>query len=730
MFTHYYVTSRRLILTLVLTFIPIFCWKSNVYGQTIQPQKNSRMPKVPNGSTIATKTVITDNVVITGSRNEMLQSNSPVKVETISGALIQKTGAVNLGNVLQEQTGMAITTNVRSGVQMMGLNADYTLILIDGQPMVGRVAGVLDLNRVSIGNVQQIEIVKGPMSSLYGSEALAGVINIITRRPDDGFAGRIYTQFLQRGALEAQGEATFGSTKCDVSTYFNFKHVTPFSLTQDTLTLPYSGSSDMTFQTRVQYYPSNTTKLTLNSRFFRMNTEGAFIESFFGQIAANRGSVVQNDFATTLSADITLGKARVSVQSYLMRYVETYNFDVNQGSGSSIDDLNRTVWRNVLQYDVLWNEKNRFTFGGELQLDNTGGTRYLDKPFYRTLVGFGQWEGNPTPWLGYALSARYDATNIFGNSFNPRFSIIVKPLEHIRIRSSVGTGFKAPDFRQMFVEFSNRLPGANYDLIGARRLGINLQPERSFAVDIGFVWDILPEHIRAEKTLTSPLTIDVRAYQNNLRDLIEFYYVGQNGSRAVYSYRNISRVVTEGLEVNLKTVIAISTFSIIQLTTGYQYLHTYDQEVMEAINSRTAGSINPATGQFIPLTKSNYAGLWFRSPHTGNLRIQYDNEEHQFTANCRIQYIGRFGDEALNSNGFAITTPAARTVADLPQEFVAEYTLVNLFFSKNFFLDDNVINARTLRLGCGINNLFNVLNIRSIPNVVGRQFFVNLQCSW
>ena len=66
------------------------------------------------------------------------------------------------------------------GVQMQGLDSEYTLVLIDGVPLIGRSAGTLDLSRLSVGNIKQIEIVKGASSSLYGSEALGGVINIIT----------------------------------------------------------------------------------------------------------------------------------------------------------------------------------------------------------------------------------------------------------------------------------------------------------------------------------------------------------------------------------------------------------------------------------------------------------------------------------------------------------------------------------------------------------------------
>jgi outer membrane receptor for ferrienterochelin and colicins len=85
-----------------------------------------------------------------------------------------------LADVLREQNGITMTSGFGAGVQLQGLNPDYTIILIDGEPLIGRTAGVLDLNRIAVGNIKKIEIVKGPSSSLYGSEAMAGVINIIT----------------------------------------------------------------------------------------------------------------------------------------------------------------------------------------------------------------------------------------------------------------------------------------------------------------------------------------------------------------------------------------------------------------------------------------------------------------------------------------------------------------------------------------------------------------------
>ena len=121
-----------------------------------------------------------DSVVVTATRSERKLGNITVPVTIVNAKMIQQNGSLRLTNILSEQAGLTLTSGFGAGVQLQGLNPDYTIILINGEPLVGRTAGVLDLNRIALGNIKKIEIVKGPSSSLYGSEAMAGVINIIT----------------------------------------------------------------------------------------------------------------------------------------------------------------------------------------------------------------------------------------------------------------------------------------------------------------------------------------------------------------------------------------------------------------------------------------------------------------------------------------------------------------------------------------------------------------------
>ena len=152
-----------------------------------------------------------DEVVVTATRNERPMGALPLPVTVISGKQIQQMGSLRLNDVLREQTGLAVVSDHGQGIQIQGFGPDYTLILVDGEPIVGRTAGTLDLTRLAVGNIKQIEVVKGPSSSLYGSEALAGVVNIITQTP-----GEIATQ--AKGSLSARyGANKTSDLSADVS---------------------------------------------------------------------------------------------------------------------------------------------------------------------------------------------------------------------------------------------------------------------------------------------------------------------------------------------------------------------------------------------------------------------------------------------------------------------------------------------------------------------------------
>src|SRR5450432_889394 len=116
------------------------------------------------------------DVVVTATRSERKLGNMAIPVQVVSQKLIHQTGSLRLQDILQEQTGIVVVNSNLSaalngypnpfgqGVQMLGLDPAYTLILLDGEPLIGRNAGILKLGRLATGNIRQVEIVKGPSS--------------------------------------------------------------------------------------------------------------------------------------------------------------------------------------------------------------------------------------------------------------------------------------------------------------------------------------------------------------------------------------------------------------------------------------------------------------------------------------------------------------------------------------------------------------------------------------
>ncbi|MDX2000837.1 MAG: TonB-dependent receptor [Chitinophagales bacterium] len=137
---------------------------------------------------LAVSTLGLDEVVVTGTMKNAYIGESPVKVEVITAAFIEKTAsnnvveAINYVNGITEVVGCGVCFT--NSISINGMDGPYTAVLIDGTPMFGNLASVYGLNGIPNSMVERIEIIKGPSSTLYGSEAIAGVINVITKKPE------------------------------------------------------------------------------------------------------------------------------------------------------------------------------------------------------------------------------------------------------------------------------------------------------------------------------------------------------------------------------------------------------------------------------------------------------------------------------------------------------------------------------------------------------------------
>ncbi len=125
-----------------------------------------------------------DEVVVTGTRTEKIYRNVPIVTEVISRQDILDSGARNMGELLEQRSGVSVNPGVEGGqtVNLLGIDSKYILIMVDGQPVTGKFNNRISLDQISTTMVDKVEIIKGPSSAMYGSEAMGGVINIITSR--------------------------------------------------------------------------------------------------------------------------------------------------------------------------------------------------------------------------------------------------------------------------------------------------------------------------------------------------------------------------------------------------------------------------------------------------------------------------------------------------------------------------------------------------------------------
>ncbi len=129
----------------------------------------------------------TEHIVVTGTRTAKLLSNSPVLVDVIDGEIMAKVSQGTLAQALNYIPGVVVKRSAKDGynIQMQGFDGDHVLVLIDGQPIISPTGSSADLDQVPASNIAQIEVIRGAASVMYGSSAMGGVINIITKQTNE-----------------------------------------------------------------------------------------------------------------------------------------------------------------------------------------------------------------------------------------------------------------------------------------------------------------------------------------------------------------------------------------------------------------------------------------------------------------------------------------------------------------------------------------------------------------
>ena len=504
-----------------------------------------------------------DEIVVTASSLPRLRSQIAVPVETVEAAEIDAAGVASADRLLAELPGVQVTaaTPVGSNLMIRGVGGARVLVLLDGQPTAGALLENRDLSRMSLAGVERVEIVKGPLSSLYGSDALGGVVNVITQLPASRF--RVDARALAGGAGRREAEATAsggGRLRYRVTGGWRQEDRIPGLADGG----PSAFARVWDFRSRLRFKASDAWDIRAAATYLRERQRWPVGGAFSG-FNDNAG------FSGWVEARRPLGPGTWSGSLFLQEY--EHLFRSARGEAPIADAGAATQWERLAKgaagYSVALGGHSA-DIGLEVASRAIQSPDKLieDRAADRQLALFAQdaWRLGGTVVSG---GARLTWNDRWGSNLSPTVGVTRRAGAHVHLRAAVARGFRAPSFKELAWNFVN--VGGGYVLQGFP----DLDPERSWNVSGGVDWQP-----------ASSARIEVEVFSNRIRNLIEPGFVGNAESGLlIFSPRNVADAITRGFEFSLRAVLDRAEF-----TAGYVYLDAHAVDSGLPLDRRAAHS--------------------------------------------------------------------------------------------------------------------------------------------
>ncbi len=437
------------------------------------------------------------DVVVTGTMKEVSRSESPVPVEIITPKLFRKNPtpslfeAVGLINGVQPQINCNVCNT--GDIHINGMEGPYTLILIDGMPIVSSLATVYGLSGIPTSIVERIEVVKGPASSLYGSEAMGGIINVITKYPYRApkLSIDVFGTSWQEYSADVAGKLRIGKAQSLLGVnYFNYQK--PIDRNGD-------GFTDVTLQHRISVF-NKWSLARRDNRIASLALRYVYEDRWGGQMGWGkqwRGTDSIYGESIYTKRYEAIGMYQLPLKEKIMLQL-SYNWhDQNSYYGTIPYMARQEVGFAQAYWDKQFGKKHNFLLGASYRYtyydDNTPGTANADtahpanEPVKTPLPGAfiqDEWEISPKHKLlaGY----RYDYDRNHGNIHSPRIAWKYAQDDNHILRASFGTGFRVVN---LFTEDHAALTGARQVVIAEA-----LKPERSYNGNLNYVYRVQALH--------------------------------------------------------------------------------------------------------------------------------------------------------------------------------------------------------------------------------------------
>ncbi|MFA4915263.1 MAG: TonB-dependent receptor [Syntrophales bacterium] len=478
-----------------------------------------------------------DEIVVTATKTPHTLEDVPVETILVTKEDIKKSNAKNVSEILKDVPGFHIRGENVPGSsaylsRLRGFDFDkgYGLILINGERVLGGGMGEygVSLNQIPVDMIEKIEVVKGPASVLYGSDAIAGVVNIITKPIPEkpvftvsGGYGSYDTSLLNAGygqkinkfgfLINAQRETSergrYGASEDDFKgeyilskLSYDLSDAVHFALgiNYDDLRWQYQLEEKLRFSPSLEISLPDASVLKFKGYWYRLD-----LDSFSPGYTHRFGDIT--DTQTEVQYTKPLGKSQLITAGgeYLLRDID-----------ASFADKSDTVWSFYLQDELMI------------------------KPF------------------SVVLGGRVDDYSRYGTEFNPKTSLMWEVTENTRLRASIGRAFKSPTIRQLYVSFKH---GTWWN-----KPNEDLDPEVSWGYSAGI------EHVFSKK-----LSANLSLFRNDVKDIIVAVDTSEIiDDTPVRTWKNVSKAYTQGAEFGIK--VAVMDNLLINL--GYAYLNTENKD--------------------------------------------------------------------------------------------------------------------------------------------------------
>ncbi len=498
--------------------------------------------------TVAQDEIDLKDVVITGQYTATTAQLAVNTIKTIDRKKIDEMGANNLRDVLTNQLNMRISQDnvLGSTTSINGISGQNIKILIDGVPVIGRMNGNVDLSQINLNNIERVEIVEGPMSVVYGSDALGGVIHLITKRKVKETFNYVLNGFYEsNGTYNADGRFAFSTKNIEMNLSGGrnfFDGYDPNYQWQN---------RTMQWKPRTQYFSDNSISIKIKQ------SKQTLYGNFFDEVITNRGKPTVTPYsaygfdefyktrrwALGLQSDVYL-KGNNQLQfinsfSHFRRLKNTYRKDLTTGQSDitpSLADHDTSVFYLLLFRGVFTNtqlKQFQFQAGYDFNIEFAKGERLennsqniQDYAVYTTL------QYSPIEKITLKAGVRAAYNTRYGTPVVPSFNFKYSINKTLSLRASYAMGFRAPSLKELsllFVDINHNIQGNS-----------SLKAERSHNAQVELSYE--------QKTKDLKFSVRPSFFFNHLYNMISLALV--DPSQQLYSYINVDKFQSIGANLN------------------------------------------------------------------------------------------------------------------------------------------------------------------------------------